>query len=522
MYCKPTWMLAGLLCWPAAALAEATADHCTVLQRVAVDETQILTADRRQSLFRPYLGQCVDEALLKAMIGDLARFYLQQGYITTRPYLKPQDTRDGHIEISVMTGYVEAVVEAGSGSPSWRTKTAFAFQQGKPLNLRKLETALEMVNRPPSSEASFAIKPGSQAGASRILVKTRDSRPWRLNLGLTGRRQGDKDDAFLTLGAVVDNPLNINDILSFNLNGSRVQGEQQSSRAGEINYAFPIASYLLEFVASKFTYQQGVQGINERFLADGRATGLRTRLSKVLMRDQRQKVDGALSIYHKNSKNFLADQLIEVSSYKTTLLQMDLSHHWLQPWGSVTTTYSFYQGTDWFGARKDGFYGAQTGTPGQARLQFQKHSLTVNLDYQFAHSDYRWTSRAHVQRSGDELFSNDKLSVGSDYTVRGYPDGSLYGNNAWYFRNDLVRSWALNVQRDVLQSLSLSLGADYGQVRCETDNPLSCGPIAGSALGIGTQGRRLTSSLTVGWPLKKITAGFKRRPTVRMDMSWKF
>jgi len=120
------------------------------------------------------------------------------------------------------------------------------------------------------------------------------------------------------------------------------------------------------------------------------------------------------------------------------------------------------------------------------------------------------------------LFDNDKLSVGSDYTVRGYPDGSLYGNNAWYVKSDLTKSWAVNLNTAALQSLSLFAGFDYGHVRCETDNPLSCGNIYGVVAGMGLRGRYLTSSLTVGWPLKKVSVAFRRRPTLRMDMTWGF
>jgi hemolysin activation/secretion protein len=65
-------------------------------------------------------------------------------------------------------------------------------------------------------------------------------------------------------------------------------------------------------------------------------------------------------------------------------------------------------------------------------------------------------------------------------------------------------------------------GFDYGYVRCATDNPLSCGNIYSVAGGFRTQGGHLTSSLTVGWLLKKVSAAFRRRPTLRLDMAWGF
>ncbi|MDX8403349.1 MAG: POTRA domain-containing protein, partial [Mariprofundaceae bacterium] len=206
-----------------------------------MDDDEILTKSRQRALFRPYIGQCMDGKLLKAVIADVSGFYMKRGNITIRPYLKKQSIADGQIDISVLKGSVEDIVDASTKKPNASTSTAFAFQKGRLLNLRDIETSLEMVNRPPSSNATFAIKPGSKPGASIIEVKRQDTSPWHLKLGLTGRRQGTRNEGFVTAEASVDNPLNINDILSFRLNGNSTQQEKQSSRSGEINYSFPVS-----------------------------------------------------------------------------------------------------------------------------------------------------------------------------------------------------------------------------------------------------------------------------------------
>lgn len=493
--------------------------RCVVLNKVNVDEHEILNEDWQRQFFQSHIGKCIDGKMLKAIIAAMSDFYIQRGYITTRPFLKQQKTTGGQINIRVLKGTVEDVVDADTQQPSARTRTAFAFQKGRLLNLKNIETALEMTNRPPSSDARFAIKPGSTSGTSIIEVKYRDFSPWRLKLGLTGRQQYDKAESFITADAAVDNLLGINDTLNFRLNNNRVLRKQRSTRAGELNYAFPISSYLLELTASRFFYKQGVKGINETFIADGRTDGLRLKVGTILMRNQTQKINAALSIYHKNTRNFLEGQLIEVSSYKTTLLQLDITHAWLQRWGSLSTGYSYYRGTDWFGAREDNFYDAQTGTSGQARLQFDKHTLNANLDYRFKDKRYQFTSSAYLQRTSDALFDNDKLSIGGDYTVQGYPEGSLYGNNAWYLRSKMIRSWDANLRIATLESFA---GLDYGHVRCEADNLHNCGTLYSVVTGLSSQGRRFTAVLTLGWPLKKLADNFERKATLRLDTTWVF
>jgi len=496
--------------------------QCVELNKIDLNDNDILNENQQQKLFKPYMGKCIDGKLLKAIIADVSSFYMTKGHITTRPYLKKQTIRDGQIDITVLKGTVEDIVDASTKESTAQIKTAFAFQKGHILNLRDLETALEMMNRPPSSEVKFELKPGDKPGASIVEIKSNETTPYHLKIGASGRKNLSDKNLYLTAELSIDNPLNINDILTFSYNGSRVQKEYQGSKGGELNYSFPIASYLVELVGSNFSYRQGVNGLNDTYLSNGDTSGLRLRVSKVLMRDQKNKFNVALSVYHKNTKNYFANQLIDVSSYKTTLAQIDLIHTYLQNWGRLTTVYSYYQGTDWFGSRADGYVSAEIDATTQAKLQFKKHSIDVNLLYYLTDRSYQITSNFHLQHTTDTLYDVDKLTVGSDYTVRGYLNRNLYGNNAWYSKNDMTKTWEVNLHPSLLQNVSVSVGFDYGQARCETDNQSSCGNIYGMAVGLSTQAKKLTTSFVWSRPLKKINNNFKLDDLFKFDVTWQF
>ena len=511
------------VCFMESSFAEAgVAQSCVTLLVVDLDEHEILKDAQQQTLFEQYMGQCIDGAMLKAIVSDASSFYMDRGYITTRAFLKSQNILDGQVQVSVLKGYVSDIVDAETQSNNMALRTAFAFQHGEVLNLRNIETSLEMMNRPTSSKASFNIKPGIDPGSSVVVVKDERSSPYHLKLGIGGRKNLNDKNLYLTGEFILDNPLNINDILKINYNGSRVQKDYQSNNGVEVNYSFPIASYLFEIVGTDFTYRQGVRGNNDIYLSSGATQGLRARLSKILFRNQTNKLSAALSISHKNTKNYFSNQVIEVSSYRTTLAQADLIHTYVQPWGQLTTTYSYYQGTDWFGARTDGYISAETGTLAQARLQFKKHSLDSNLLYYFNDKSYQWSSNAHIQYSNDLLYDNDKLTVGSDYTVRGYSSFNLYGNNAWYIKNDLKKTWQTGFDSSLLQNISLSVGLDYGEVKCEQDNLSSCGSIVGTALSLSSQGKHLHTNIVWSKPLKKINNTFRKDDLFIFDMTWEF
>lgn len=488
---------------------------CTGLTRVDVGDKDF-TREQGQVLFEPYLGKCIDKALLSAVVDAVSGVYMNKGNITTRAYLGEQDIADGQIDISVLKGTIEDVVDAKTKESNFKIKTAFAFQKDDVLNLRNIESALEMMNRPPSSDVKFDITPGKKPGGSIIEIKSENGSPYHVQIGVSGRHNLKKDNVSVTGELSIDNPLQINDILTYRYNTSYVQQEYQGNAGSELNYSFPISDYLVEMVGTDFSYRQGVPGINDTYLSKGDTLGTRLKLSKVLWRNQKSKVTSALSVYHKDTKNYFADQLVEVSSYKTTLAQLDLKHSYVQDWGQLVTTYSFYRGTDWFGAKADSL--AQN----EAKLQFRKHTLDLNLFYRIKDTRYHVTSNLHLQQSDDKLYNSDQLSVGSDYTVRGYLDTNLYGNNAWYINNNIAATWSPELWDGFISNFSSYIGLDYGQVRCETDNETSCGDIYGMALGTDANGKHLSASMVFSLPLREISQNFDKEVLFKFDLTWKF
>jgi len=461
--------------------------------------------------------QCINGKFLKELLTQRNEAYMQDGYVTTKAYLKPQNINDGSIELSLVKGMVEKIVDSENNVSNGKILTAFLGQENRQLNLRDIETSLEMLNRVPSIDAAFEIKPGSSVGQSIIVVKTKESNPYHLTLGLSGQETINDAEPYVTSSFSIDNLLGINDIFSFRLNGSSVQEEYQSTKGKEFNYAFPLGSYLLDFTVSDFEYRQGVNGINDVYLSTGKTKAKRVKLSKVLNRDQKNKINMAVSIYHKDTQNHFADQLVEVSSYKTTLAQVDLSHTHLKPWGQVVSTYSYYQGMNWFGARDDGYYENETDYAAQSKLQFKKHTLASNLFYRFSDPSYQLSSNFHLQYSKDKLYNNDKLTVGTDYTVRGYKYG-FYADNAWYIKNDLTKSIKLDSQA----LFSPFIGLDAGYVRCEESNLNSCGELYGMALGFKIAAKSLNMDFTFSRPINASTYDEQDSLIFKQNISWQF
>ena len=471
---------------------------CIRLIKIRVNENDIFDENVQTKLLSNYLHKCITSKLLKDILHTTAQYYISKGYITTKPYLQQQNIKNGTLKISIAKGYLQNVLNSETNASDGRIATAFAFQKGKVLNLRDLETALEMMNRVPSYHSTFKINPAAQAGASIVTIKTEKTRPYRLTAGAIGEKQDYETNPYLNADLSIDNPLNINDILTLRYNGSKIQSYYQSSSGSEVDYSFPLSSYLFSYTWFRFKYSQRVLGINDTYRASGDTVGSNLKVSKLLYRNQNNKLEAAFSLQYKNNKNYFSNELIDVSSYKTTLAQMDLIDTYFASWGQIRNILSYYRGTNWLGARDDSAIQADE------KLQFNKFSLDTNLLYNFAQTGFQINSNFHLQYTKDLLYDNNKLRIGSYYTVRGYA-ASYYGNNAYYLRNDFIKIFHLGVNSNFMQSISPFIGLDYGAVRCEKNTQYTCGSLYGTAIGIKTGAKNLDTEFTLSRGLKHAT-----------------
>jgi len=495
------------------------AAKCQRLERVDVERTAVLSQTRAQALVSPFLDKCLDSKLTQEMLAAISNHLIASGYVTTRPYLLEQDVSDGQIEVRILPGRIEAVVDADSGQFSSRIKRAFLFT-GEILNLRELETSLEMIERVTSANASIEIRPGSKQGASIVAVSVEESDPFRLELGINAQSELDNQ---LSLLLNWDNPLDFNDILQFRLNDGEVRESFQSNHSRELNYSFPLGSFLLSLSRNEIEFEQRVQGSIGSFVSEGESVAERYRVSRILVRSQRHRVTLAVGLELADTENFFEGEPVDVSSYATSKLQLELLHDWYQPWGQLAARYTYHRGLDSFGARDDDYFSRTGGAESDARLQFEKFTFDGRLLYYLDGPDVYLDMGLNLQYSDDLLFDADKLNLGSPYTVRGYAS-ALSGSNAWYLHGDLtfqLRSMLdANDDAAVAKSILLSLGLDYGEVKCELDNPDACGEIYAAALGLVIWDRNFSARLSWGHPLKQIGDDIGNEDIYLLDLRW--
>lgn len=494
-------------------------DDCVRLDVVRIAQNPVIDAAQLRQLTGPFVGDCIDTRLLKDLLDSISTWFIDQGLVTTRPYLLEQDIGDGEIEIEVLVGRVEQVVDADSGVSNASIASAFLFN--KPLlNLRELETALEAIERPQSVQASFEIRPGTQPGGSIVAISSTRTSPLNGELGANARTDVDPQLSFrLTL----DNPFNINDIVEFRYNSGDVFQVFQSDRSRELEYSVQLGGNLLSYLHSDLSYKQRLQGIGGSFVAEGESITDELRISHLLGRGQAYRLQLGFALELEDSRNLFEGELIEVSSYRTSKAETDLQHQWYTSWGQLYSRYAYKQGLDSYGARDDDYFAAEDGIDSQARLQFKKHVIATQAYVNMPDPDWYLGFGLHLQYSDDILYDRDRLILGSETTVRGYTS-ALSGSKGGYTRSEVVRRFQSSDNsiggQALLKNISLSLGFDYGEIRCESENPDLCGEIYSIGAGVVIADDNLKALLSWGHPLKELGAGVDSEDVFLLDLRW--
>ena len=492
---------------------------CVALNVITIDSDSLLDPSTVQALSQTFEGNCIDARLIGDVLTAISDDFIKRGYVTTRPYLLEQDISDGEIEIEVLVGFVEAVIDAASGESNASITGAFAFNN-KILNLRELETSLEVIERPRSIQASFEIIPGSQQGGSVVAIKTTETSPFHLELGANARTNIDPQ---LSVRATLDNPFNINDVVEYRYNSGDIYQVFESDRSRELDYSVGFGSYLLSYLHSDISYRRRVQGFSGSLLAEGDSVSDQLRLGKLLGRSQAYRLNMSIGLELEDSRNLFEGEVIDVSSYRTSKAEIALRHDWFTAWGQLFSRYSYQQGLASFGARDDEFFNVENGNDSDASLQFEKHLVEAQLYYYLPQPGWQIDVKLHGQYSEDLLYDADKLFLGSESTVRGYTS-ALAGSNGWYARSDLVkRLQSLTMpfsEKPLSKIISLSLGIDYGEIRCEVDNPDLCGQIYGLGAAAQIVDDNFSALLSWGHPLEELQDDIGNEDIFLLDLRW--
>jgi hemolysin activation/secretion protein len=442
-------------------------------------------------------NRCLGAGSISLLLKRGQNALVAKGLITSRLLAQEQDLKTGQLTLTLVLGRIGAIRFLNPKDAHASSVNAMPASVGDVLNLRDIEQALENFKRVPTAEADIKIEPSTKPGESDLVIEWKQTKSVRYSASLddsgsdtTGKRQ-----ASATVS--VDNPLGLSDLFYLTLNHDAGGGKGLSPKGTQgatLHYSVPIGYWNLSTTASNTSYKQTVKGANEDYLYSGKSANAEVKLSGIVYRDATNKTTLATKLYRRGSRNFIEDTEVEVQRRVNSGVEISAAHRAF--WGNSTLEgqLMYKQGLKLFGALPAPEEEFDEGTS-----QFKIISLdaSISTPFKVGEQKFKLENSVKVQRNKTPLVAQDRFSIGSRYSVRGF-DGkaSLAAEKGLLLQNTL--SWTIPKV-----GAELYLGVDYGRVSGPSTEKLVGTSLIGTVLGLRGSYEGWSYDIFAGRPVRK-------------------
>lgn len=463
---------------------------CFFISRIELSGATLLSPSAKQRLVAPWLNQCLDIARLNTLTNAVSDWYISRGYITSRAFLTEQDLSGGVLRLAVLEGKLQQI--RLEGVPARTLTMTFPGLEGKILNLRDIEQGMEQLNRVRQRPVEIEILPGDRQGYSVVNLTASPEFPLSGSASFDNSGQKSTGTGQLSGALYGNNLLGLAD--KWFVSGGRSSDFSNSHDAQNFaaGISVPYGYGLLDYSYSWSNYLSTIDNNGYLWRSTGDTETHRLNGSWVLFRNGDIKTGVSAGITHRINHNYLDDVLLATSSRKLSSFSLGLNHTQKIASGVATLNPTFTQGVPWFGAEDDNDKHGDV-----PKAEFRKWS--VNGSFQRPVADRLWwLTSVYFQWSPDRLYGSERLTLGGEASVRGFKEQYISGDNGGYWRNELNYSlftlpWVGDV--GVLAAL------DGGWLKKDGFDRYASGTLWGTALGITTANRWLTSQFSVGTPV---------------------
>ncbi len=438
-----------------------------------------------------FTPSCIGLGEINNFLRVITNKYIAAGYVTSRAFLTPQDLSSGTLQISVLEGKIESILLNGGSIDSLHM--AFDGVIGGILNLRDIEQGLDQINRLSRYNAQIQLLPGETQGYSIVDIKTEIGDIGNLELGFNNNGQKSTGEEQLSLSLTGDNIFGLLDKWTLSLTRESEFVESKDSQSAYLSVDVPFGYWNMGYRTSLSSYKTTFLNNDFTFDSTGKTNSHDIDLKWLFYRDSKSKSALKFGVHHRREKNYILGALLDSGSRNLSSLSCAWEHSTQFAGGFLTVSPKLSQGTDWFGGEEHQSHGSNFPT-----AQFIKGTLSASYSKSVA-SGVTFNSTAFGQWSNDTLYSNERLSIGGEYSVRGFKGVSLSGDEGYYWRNDMtfhIGHW------QGIGVVTSQIALDTGSIIKDSKDWYERGSLMGSSVNISTRNKNYSSALTLGLPIE--------------------
>lgn len=186
---------------------------------VDVSRTPLLSDPAAAELMRQFLGKPMSFGSLDRLCIGLRTWLRVMGQPFVSVHAPPQEVTDGVIRLVVRLSHLEG--EIGIEGARWFSedsyRAAVPLAAGAGIDGVALQAGVDRLNRNPHRRVVVVAEPGSQAGTTRLVLRTQESKPWQVTAGYSNSGTAVTDEHRLTAGWSWGNAFGRGDTLGYNL-----------------------------------------------------------------------------------------------------------------------------------------------------------------------------------------------------------------------------------------------------------------------------------------------------------------
>jgi hemolysin activation/secretion protein len=429
----------------------------------------LLSTEQLLKALAPFTDRVMTLAQLKDAADGVTTTYREAGWMV-RAFLPQQEIKDGIVTIQI----IEAIFGGASvqGDDPRRIEASrlvrmaqSQLESGKPLNARRLDRVLLLLDDLPGVGVSGHLVPGQREGETNLVLVATDDKLFTGSTSVDNQGSLRTGSDRLSVNLAVNGPARMGDALA--INAMKTQGVDYQRLA-----------YTLPAGGDGWRWGVHLSNLNYRVVAEefaslnpnGAATTVGWDLSYPLLRSLVQNINLAFSYDDKRFDNSINSV---TTSYGIKAYNASLSWQQMDGWGgggssSASTTLTTGQKTN-----EDSSYAKLNISLGRLQKLSPGFSLSANFS---------------AQASNVNLDSSEKLYLGGATSVRAYPTGEAGGS--------MGHTLSLELRQRFDNGLTWAVFYDHGRVQANVDNNLStaASPSAWYLQGAG---------LSLGWQSKK-------------------
>lgn len=465
---------------------------CFSINNILFKGVEHLSVKQQNELVSSYLGKCLNLNQIQLLVKSVNNFYISNGFITTTVYLDEQDVSTGTLIISVLEGRVADIYL--DGKQPVMLKTVFPYIKGQVLNLRDIEQGLEQLNRLNSQKVSIQIIPAQQSGYSNIILESEKQRklPILLDLGINNSGQKSTGTGQNVLNVSLENPLYLADIWHFSTSFNNDLRNKHASRSFSGQVSIPYGYWSFEYLYASNDFYYDIPLVFNTWRYKGKNHLHKIGLDRTLFRDNQSKLTFTTAYLNKNNKNTIADTKLAISSPTLNMLSVGVNYSTVLNDGYLTFNPSIIKGLHIFNTSKENYQ-----VDGMPQSQFTK--LTINSSYyKPLTSSLNYLTSIYAQWTEHNLYATERISIGGEYSVRGFKEDSLTGNQGLYWRNEL--NWQTTIH-PVINTFMVTTALDTGWIKHQHHH-IEGGNMTGVSLGFSiTDNNYYKTAFSIGKPL---------------------